>query len=101
MLQFINSVIFSFCGGMPAPVLASYAARIAVDLGPLLLVTVEDTLSLILETIASVVDISYGNWITPDIAQGLVNVVLDVWKRNDQGNGTHLFTQKAEWLKIS
>ena len=75
---------------MPAPVLISYAARIAVNLGPLLLVTTDDTLTLILETIASVVDIGFGNWITPEIAQGLTNAVLNVWRKNEQGKSRRL-----------
>jgi hypothetical protein len=66
--------------------------RIAKDLGPFLLVTTEDTLSLVLETLAVVVDVDNGKWLTTDLSDALVRAVLDVWAKNNKGNPSHLFS---------
>ena len=55
------------------------AARIAKDIGPFLPVTSEDTLTLVLETLAVVVQIDDGKWITEELARALVVAVLEVW----------------------
>jgi importin-9 len=59
--------------------------RIAKDLGPFLLVTSEDTLSLVLETLGVVVDVDDSNWITADLANSLVLATLEVWAKNSKG----------------
>ena len=61
------------------------AARIAKDIGPFLPVTSEDTLTLVLETLAVVVQIDDGKWITEDLARALVVAILDVWMKNNKG----------------
>ncbi|KAL7284955.1 hypothetical protein ACG7TL_000044 [Trametes sanguinea] len=60
------------------------APRIAKDIGPFLPVTSEDTLTLVLETLAVVVQIDEGKWITEDLARSLVIAVLDVWMKNNK-----------------
>ena len=47
------------------------APRIAKDIGPFLPATSEDTLTLVLETLAAVVEIDEGKWITVDLARAL------------------------------
>lgn len=59
--------------------------RIAKDLGPFLLVTTEDTLSLVLETLSVVVEVDESKWLTPELANSLVLAVLDVWAKNNKG----------------
>jgi hypothetical protein len=65
-----------------------FAPRIAKDLGPFLLVTSEDTLSLVLETLAVVIDIDQGKWLTPELAHSLVNAILEVWRKNNKGSSS-------------
>jgi hypothetical protein len=60
------------------------APRIAKDLGPFLLVTSEDTLTLVLEALSVVVEID-GDWMTTQLAGDLVTAVLDVWTKNVKG----------------
>jgi hypothetical protein len=76
---------FSFCEGGDDAVLAPFAPRIAHDLGPLLGVTSEDTLTLVLETLSVVIKINSGQWITSDLASALVIACLEVWHKNNKG----------------
>jgi hypothetical protein len=62
-----------------------FAPRIAKDLGPFLLATTEDTLSLVLETLSVVVEVGRSTWLTPDLANSLVLAVLEVWTKNNKG----------------
>lgn len=62
------------------------AFRIAKDLGPFLLATTEDTLSLVLETLSSILNVGKGTWITADLAEQLTTAMLQVWSRNNKGN---------------
>ena len=62
-----------------------FVARIAKDLGPFLLDTSDDALSLVLETMSVVVQVDDGKWLTTDLAQSLVVALLDVWKNNNKG----------------
>lgn len=64
----------------------SFVPRIAKDLGPFLLVTTEDTLSLVLETLSVVVEVDDSKWMTSDLAHSLVVAVLDVWAKNNKGD---------------
>ena len=50
--------------------------------------TSEDTLSLVLETLAVVIDIDNGKWLTPDLAQSLANAILEVWGKNNKGSSS-------------
>ena len=83
-----NDSLISFCQGGDDSALIPFAPRIAKDLGPFLLVTSEDTLSLVLETLAVVIDIDQGKWLTPDLAQSLVNAILEVWSKNNKGSSS-------------
>ena len=74
----------SFCQNIAQSSLGPLAPRIAKDLGPFLLVTSEDTLSLVLEALSVVVEID-GDWMTPQLAGDLVTAVLDVWTKNVKG----------------
>jgi len=75
----------SFCQGGEDSALTSFASRIAQDLGPLLLVASEDTLSLILETLSVVLEVDQGKWLSPELADSLVSALLDVWGKNNKG----------------
>ena len=61
------------------------APRIAKDIGPFLPVTSEDTLTLVLETLAAVVEIEEGRWVDADLARALITACLDVWMKNNKG----------------
>lgn len=65
--------------------LVPVAPRIAEDLYPFLAMTTDDTLTLVLETIASVLSIEDGSWLTPALASSLVSAVLAIWQQNAKG----------------
>ena len=65
--------------------------RIIRDLGPFLLETSEDTLSLVLETISVLCGVGKGSWFTLDLAAALTTALLDVWPKNMKGLFRHLF----------
>lgn len=75
----------SFCIGSDDSALSPFIPRIAKDLGPFLAVTSEDTLSLVLETLAVVLDVDKGKRMTQDLVNALVTPVLDVWSKNNRG----------------
>lgn len=54
-------------------------------MGPFLLATTEDTLSLVLETMSVVLEVDKGSWLSPDLAQSLVLAVLEIWAKNNKG----------------
>ena len=81
MAKFIH---VSFCQNIAHSSLGPLAPRIAKDLGPFLLVTSEDTLTLVLEALSVVVEIE-GDWMTTQLAGDLVTAVLDVWTKNVKG----------------
>lgn len=76
---------YSFASGMDQSILLPSAMRIAKDLGPFLLATTEDTLSLVLETLSSIMDVGRATWITPELAEQLVTAMLEVWVKNNRG----------------
>ncbi|CDO77258.1 hypothetical protein BN946_scf184753.g8 [Trametes cinnabarina] len=76
--------IHNFCQNIDDAVAVPLAPRIAKDIGPFLPVTSEDTLTLVLETLAAVLQIDEGKWITEDLARSLVVAVLDVWMKNNK-----------------
>lgn len=70
----------------------SFVPRIAKDLGPFLLITTEDTLSLVLETLSVVVEVDDSKWMTSDLAYSLIVTVLDVWAKNNKGDENPRFS---------
>lgn len=70
---------------MDESILLPVAFRVAKDLGPFLMATSEDTLSLVLETLSSVVSIGKGTWITPELGEQLATAMLQVWVNNNRG----------------
>ncbi len=75
----------SFCSELDYSVVAPQAERMAKDLGPFLLLTSEDTLTLVLETLASVARIGDGTWLTAGLVRDLVTAMLQVWAENNKG----------------
>ncbi len=63
-----------------------FMSRIAKDMGPFLLHTSEDTLSLVLETLSVIVGVDEGKWMTPELADSLVLAILEVWAKNNKGS---------------
>ncbi|TFK42052.1 armadillo-type protein [Crucibulum laeve] len=76
--------IHNFYQGGEDSALLPFAPRIAKDLGPFLLVTSDDTLSLVLETLSVVVEVNQGKWLTPELADSLVLAELEVWHKNNK-----------------
>lgn len=70
---------------MDQTILMPVAFRIAKDLGPFLLLTTEDTLSLVLETLSSIMSLGKATWITPELAEQLSTAMLEVWVKNNRG----------------
>uniref|UniRef100_A0A0W0FXL4 Importin N-terminal domain-containing protein n=1 Tax=Moniliophthora roreri TaxID=221103 RepID=A0A0W0FXL4_MONRR len=77
--------VHNFCVGSDDSALTPFIPRIAKDLGPFLLVTSEDTLSLVLETLSVVLEVDEGKWLSTDLAQSLVMATLEVWTKNNKG----------------
>jgi hypothetical protein len=65
--------------------MAQVAPRILQDLAPLLLVTAEETLALIMETLSVLLKVEGGKWLTADHAGSLTAALLDVWRNNVKG----------------
>jgi hypothetical protein len=65
--------------------------RIIRDLGPFLLETSEDTLSLVLDTVSVLATVGNGSWFTMDLAVALTTALLDVWPKNIKGTFCHTF----------
>jgi hypothetical protein len=76
----------SFCQGGEDSALTPFASRIAQDLGPLLFVASEDTLSLILETLSVVLEVNQGKWLSAELGDSLVSALLEVWSKNNKGS---------------
>ncbi|THH14476.1 hypothetical protein EW146_g5852 [Bondarzewia mesenterica] len=74
-----------FCQGLDDSVLETLAPRIAKDLGPFLLQTTDDTLSLVLETLSVVVEINNGDWLNVKLGNDLIYALLEVWSKNLKG----------------
>jgi importin-9 len=75
---------FSYAGYMSEAESATIP-RIIRDLGPFLLETSEDTLSLVLETVSVLSGVANGSWFTRDLAEALTAALLDVWPKNIKG----------------
>ncbi|KAF7974899.1 hypothetical protein HWV62_11051 [Athelia sp. TMB] len=76
--------IHNFCQGADDAALTPFVPQITKDLGPFLLETTEDTLSLVLETLSVVVEVNSSKWMTQDLANSLVVAVLEVWTKNNK-----------------
>ncbi|EIW87234.1 ARM repeat-containing protein [Coniophora puteana RWD-64-598 SS2] len=76
--------IHNFCQNADDEALKPLVPRIAQDLGPFLLVATEDTLSLVLETMAVVLEVDQAKWLTTDLATSLVLATLEVWAKNNR-----------------
>nr|GAT57396.1 ARM repeat-containing protein [Mycena chlorophos] len=77
----VRAVHNFFQSANEGPTLSPFAPRIAKDLGPFLLVTSDDTLSLVLETLSVIIAVDKGRWITPELASSLtLSVIIAVDK---------------------
>ncbi|KAJ7269388.1 ARM repeat-containing protein [Mycena haematopus] len=76
--------VHNFFQGGDASTLSPFAPRIAKDLSPFLLITSDDTLSLVLETLSVIVQVDRGNWLTTELADSLVLAILEVWTKNNK-----------------
>ncbi|KAJ6575462.1 armadillo-type protein [Mycena capillaripes] len=76
--------VHNFFQGGDGSTLSPFAPRIAKDLGPFLLMTSDDTLSLVLETLSVVVQVDKGRWLTIELADSLVHAILEVWTKNNK-----------------
>ncbi|KZT44292.1 ARM repeat-containing protein [Sistotremastrum suecicum HHB10207 ss-3] len=74
--------IKDFCRYVDGSRMSQVAPRLANDLGPLLLVATEDTLSLTLETIGVLLEVDKGAWLDSTLAVSLATAFLDVWRKN-------------------
>ncbi|KAJ7070709.1 ARM repeat-containing protein [Mycena amicta] len=80
----VRAVHNFFQGANDGPTLSPFAPRIAKDLGPFLLATSDDTLSLVLETLSVVISVDKGRWLTVELADSLVSAILEVWTTNNK-----------------
>ncbi|KAF8753686.1 ARM repeat-containing protein [Rhizoctonia solani] len=74
--------IRNFISHIPGDAMAQVAPRVLQDLAPLLLVTVEETLALVMETLSVLLKVEGGKWLTADHATSLTTALLDVWRKN-------------------
>lgn len=100
MLCLLDNLDPSFCNGTEDAALTPFMARIARDMGPFILQTSEDTLSLVLETLSVIVSVDQGKWLTADLANALVHAILDVWVKNNKGLlcGSEIFRLELTFL---
>jgi importin-9 len=59
--------------------------RAAKDLGPFLMITTDDTLSLVLETLSVVLDVNKGIWLSSELANAIIVATLEVWTTHNKG----------------
>ncbi|KAG8689246.1 hypothetical protein FRC11_003586, partial [Ceratobasidium sp. 423] len=74
--------IRNFIPHISGEAMAGVAPSILKDLAPLLLITVEETLSLVMETLSVLLKVGEGKWLTADHAGSLTTALLDVWQKN-------------------
>lgn len=74
--------IRNFVNTVPDNMVAGVAPQIVQDLAPFLLVTAEETLSLVLETLNVILKVEKGQWLSAELATSLIAAVLDVWQKN-------------------
>ncbi|EIN14253.1 ARM repeat-containing protein [Punctularia strigosozonata HHB-11173 SS5] len=76
--------IQNFCQNVDDAVLLPFAPRMAQDIGPFMLVTSEDTLALVLDTLSVVMQIEKASWLTVELASSLVKALLQVWSQHNK-----------------
>ncbi|KAL5640264.1 hypothetical protein ACGC1H_007512 [Rhizoctonia solani] len=74
--------IRNFISHISGESMAGVAPRILQDLAPLLLITVEETLALVMETLSVLLKVEGGRWLAADHAASLTTALLDVWQKN-------------------
>ncbi|CAE7208239.1 unnamed protein product [Rhizoctonia solani] len=74
--------IRNFISHISEEAMTGVAPRILQDLAPLLLITAEETLALVMETLSVLLKIGGGKWLTADHAGSLTTALLDVWRKN-------------------
>ncbi|EUC67058.1 importin [Rhizoctonia solani AG-3 Rhs1AP] len=74
--------IRNFISHISGEAMAGVAPRILQDLAPLLLITVEETLALVMETLSVLLKVEGGKWLAADHAASLTTALLDVWRNN-------------------
>ncbi|KAH9958982.1 ARM repeat-containing protein [Russula dissimulans] len=75
--------------------------RIIRDLGPFLLETTEDTLSLVLDTVSVLSVVAKGSWFTTDLAVALTTALLDIWPKNIKGQFYHVCLAASALIHIT
>ncbi|EJD54369.1 ARM repeat-containing protein [Auricularia subglabra TFB-10046 SS5] len=73
--------IRNFCDKAKDPSVVAFAPQLVKNLGPFLAAS-EDTLSLIVETLVTVLELEDGRWLTPELTAMLSSALLDVWAKN-------------------
>ena len=86
MAEYLNS----FCQGAEESAIIDLVPRITKDLGPFLLMTSDDTLSLVLETLSVLLEVDKGSWLGTELAGSLLVALFDVWEKNNKGRLTSL-----------
>lgn len=81
MAEYLNS----FCQGAEESAIIDLVPRITKDLGPFLLMTSDDTLSLVLETLSVLLEVGGGSWLGTELASSLLVALFDVWEKNNKG----------------
>jgi hypothetical protein len=94
----VISTYCSFSQGGEDSALSPFAPRIAQDLGPLLFMASEDTLSLILETLSVVLEVGQGKWLSSELADSLADALLEVWGKNNKGEHLIFFALYSVYL---
>lgn len=71
--------------------MVAVAPRMIQDLGPFLLSTTEDTLTLVLGALDVVLQIDNGRWLTPDLTASISSALLEIWVKNARGRSIFVF----------
>jgi hypothetical protein len=72
----------NFCGQLPDSLVIPLTPRIISNLGPLILVTTEDTLILVLDALNVVLELDHGSWLTPELTVPIATALLEIWVKN-------------------
>ena len=75
----------SICEAHNDGVIGSEAARIAHVLGSLVLVTEDDTLTVVLDTFTTVLKVHDGSWLSTDLSASIAKAFLEAWSKNSKG----------------
>ena len=81
------------------------APRIVAALSPFMASVTEDSLALVLEALSTVVQVDGGKWLTPELATQVVQLLLQTYARNANGEWTHYLitrlTQQIDPISLS